>query len=337
MATELDNVSSRPLQLDLADCCLISDFLSFDRTDQDRPLTSPETRLRTRRQAVEQGKTYFGEVLEQASQVVGISCFFNIGTFPDGGLPLASLIMVHPDHRRKGFGRSLFDSGLIQVRQKGFDRIYTSLDSVKTTEMRFIQTIGFKELDRQHELKLALSESSEDMFECVVLDGMELLTIAELRAIDPDWAAKLHELCASFMCDIPSRAGMAEGFSNTPEELETKLLTEIEINQDSSYVLLVGGVWAATAWMSKSEKGQDSCYHVMTGVRPDYRRRGFVKLIKRAGFDWCRKAGIRYIHTSQHDTNKPMLDLNLSLGFAIQSTSIISCLCLDGREEAVSE
>ena len=336
MATESDNLSSRPLQLDLADCCLINDFLSFDRTDQYRPLTSPEKRLRTRRQAVDLGATYFGEVLEQASQVIGICMFANIGNFPDGGRPLASLVIIHPDHRRKGHGRKLFERGVIQVRQKGFDRIYTNLNSARTDEMKFIQSAGFQDLDHQHELKLDLSDYPDDKFEYVMLDGMELWTIGELRVSVPDWAAKLHELCTSFIRDIPSRTGLAEGFSDTPEELETKLLTEIEINQDSSYVLLVGGVWAATAWMSKPEKGQDSCYQVMSGVRPDYRRRGFIKLIKRAGFNWCRKAGIRYIHTHQHDTNKPMLELNLSLGFTIKSTSVISCLYLDEQESELS-
>ena len=134
------------------------------------------------------------------------------------------------------------------------------------------------------------------------------------------------------MRDIPSRTGVAEGFPKTAEELKARLLDEIEINLDSSYVLLVEGVWAATAWMSTPEPGQDSCYHFMTGVHSDYRRRGFVKLIKRAGFDWCRTHGIRYIHTNQHDTNKPMLDLNMGLGFKIASTHVMYCHVLDEKE-----
>ena len=148
---------------------------------------------------------------------------------------------------------------------------------------------------------------------------VQIFSLAQLKETDPRWLEKLHELSLAFIRDIPSRVDSSDIIPDNLEAFEKFLFTEWEIHLEGSSVAIVDGVWAATTWIMQAVAESDWCYHLMTGVRPEYRRRGLVKLLKHNGFAWCKKSEIRYIHTNQHDTNNPMLTLNLNLGFKIMS------------------
>ena len=322
----------RELRLDLPDSQVFNDLMEFVRTE-DEPLVSAQERLRYRLKGVEaQGKVYFGSVLEADGQAVGMVCFHNIGEFPRGGNPVGCWTMVHPDYRRTGHGSRMYDEGLARARSQDFNRVYTQVRETNEPGLRFAERCGFREADRQYKLSLDLSTLPTDMIDQDLDEGVEIVSIKKLQETDPNWAQRLYDLCKAFWGDLPSRIRMDDVFPETPEALEKLILDVFEINLESSFVTVIDGTWAATAWLSRPEEGVDWCYHMMTGVHPDFRRRGLVKAMKRAGFAWGKKRGIRYIHTNQHDTNKPMLKLNMDLGFKIDSCYVV--LSLDMADES---
>jgi RimJ/RimL family protein N-acetyltransferase len=313
----------RAIRQDLPDCQAYNTLMKLTQAD-DEPLESPEERLRQRLRGLEaEGRVHLGYVLEDDDQPVGMVICSNIGQFPPGGRPIGVWTMVHPDHRGKGYGRRLFDAALARVRELEFDLFYTSVREGNEAGQRFAQLCGFREVDRQYKLSLDITKRSADMVMGELDEGVQLISIRTLRETEPNWAEQLRELCEAFWDDLPSRFEIGFTLPKTVKAFESMVLAEFEINMDSSVVALVDGTWAATAWLSTPEEGVDWCFHQMTGVRPEFRRRGLVKAMKRFGFAWAKQAGIHTIHTYQHDTNKPMLTLNMDLGFVIDSCTIV--------------
>ena len=59
----------------------------------------------------------------------------------------------------------------------------------------------------------------------------------------------------------------------------------------------------------------DTLYNELTGVLPDYRRRGIALALKQRGIAYAQAAGRTRILTSNATTNRPMLALNERIGF----------------------
>ena len=311
--------SLREMRLDIDDMRTWFDLIEIIRIE-DEPNIPPEKMLENRKSAVENdGKVCLGYVLESVDQTVGMVDFSNNATLPNEGTPIHSMVIVKPEFRRLGYGKRLYESGLEQLRERGFDRCLTQIREGNDEGLAFADRLGFSEVVRQYKLTLDLTTITDDEVAPPASSEVQIFSLAQLKETDPRWLEKLHELSLAFIRDIPSRVDSSDILPDNLEAFEKFLFTEWEIHLEGSSVAIVDGVFVATTWIRQAVAKSDWCYHFLTGVRPEYRRRGLVKLLKRAGFAWGKESGIRYIHTSQHDTNKPMLELNLSLGFKIMS------------------
>ena len=63
------------------------------------------------------------------------------------------------------------------------------------------------------------------------------------------------------------------------------------------------------------EVAEDVLRILITGVLPEYRRRGIARLLKLRVHEWARTHGYREIHTST--ANAAVVALNTALGYAI--------------------
>lgn len=313
-------INLRAMRLDIEDMQTWFDLIETIRLE-DEPNIPAETRLEYRKKAVEnEGKICFGYVLESGEKTVGMVSFLNIGTLPSVGNPIACMVIINPKFRRRGFGEQLYASGLDQLRELGFDRCFVNVREGNDEGLAFAERLGFSEVDREYKLTLDLTTLNDDELAIPSDPEVQIFSLAQLKETDPQWAEKLHDLAIAFSKNLPSRVNISDLFPDNLDAFEKLLCSEWEINLDGSSVAMIDRVWVATTWIAQAVPDSDWCYHLMTGVRPEYRRRGLVKLLKRAGFAWGKESGIRYIHTNQHDSNKPMLSLNLGLGFKIMNS-----------------
>ena len=312
----------RDMRLDLDDMRMWLDLIEFHRVE-DETRVPADKMLERRQQAVNDGKNLFGHVLESGEKIVGAVMYHDDDELLAQGKPIHCLVMVDPEFRGHGCGRQLYESGLEQLRELGFDRCLGYVREGNTEGLAFADSLGCNEFNRFYKLTLNLSTLPDEELEPTIDETTQIFSLAQLRETDPHWMEKLHELSLTFMKDLPSRVEMADIFPGNTDDFE-KLLgaSEWDISLDGSYVAVVEGAWAATAWVTQAVPDSDWCFHLMTGVRPEHRRRGLVKVIKHAGFAWARASGIRYIHTIQQESNMPMLTLNRNLGFEIMNCYI---------------
>lgn len=64
-------------------------------------------------------------------------------------------------------------------------------------------------------------------------------------------------------------------------------------------------------------RGDDLFYSWLGGVLPEARRAGVARSLAEAQHEWARSAGYRTIETRTRCQNRPMIILNLRLGFEI--------------------
>ena len=114
----------RETSLNIQDVGAFVDLFEIIRAE-DEPNIPAEKRLEWRKRAVENdGKTCIGYTIESDDQTVGMVTYTNIGTLPNEGTPISSMVIVKPEFRKQGYGRQLYESGLERLRALGFDRCF---------------------------------------------------------------------------------------------------------------------------------------------------------------------------------------------------------------------
>ena len=84
-------------------------------------------------------------VLRTDHMILGmINLLFTISTAEGGIAILLEDLIVHPQHRRQGFGGQLLDYALAYAKRKGFKRITLLTEKVSAESQAFFQQHGFK-------------------------------------------------------------------------------------------------------------------------------------------------------------------------------------------------
>jgi GNAT superfamily N-acetyltransferase len=84
-------------------------------------------------------------VLRADHQVVGmLNLLFTISTAEGGLVVLLEDLIIHPKHRRQGFGGLLLDYAIHFAKERGFRRITLLTDRISADSQEFFQAHGFK-------------------------------------------------------------------------------------------------------------------------------------------------------------------------------------------------
>ena len=84
-------------------------------------------------------------VLRTDHMIIGmVNLLFTISTAEGGIAILMEDLIVHPQHRRQGFGGRLLDHAVAYAKRKGFKRITLLTDKISAESQAFFQDHGFK-------------------------------------------------------------------------------------------------------------------------------------------------------------------------------------------------
>jgi GNAT superfamily N-acetyltransferase len=314
-------VDLRPMRLDLADMQILCDLLEFERKPHE-PLRPAQERLQDR---TADGCVAMGSIAELDGVAVGVSTLMKpkVDLFPD---TIGIWVVVHPDHRKQGIGALLAEAQRHACIKAGLTAQISAVPLDDAPAIALAEGVEFREVDRGYSLCFDLDtwdaaaggRALEDAKEA----GVEVLSLAQLVGRHVDWSSRLYPLAFECAQDIPTTMGLSAEYmvGSTPDEFESKLQT-MRIDMDASFVALIDGVCAATSWIMRLTA--EVAAVAMTGTGRAYRRRGLVKALKQQAFIWCAGAGVRWLNTQQHESNRPMLDLNMNVGFTVQNSHAV--------------
>lgn len=143
--------------------------------------------------------------------------------------------------------------------------------------------------------------------------GIRIRSLAELMESDPDWEQKLYALQSVARRDIPRKPGVA-ATDISIEQWRSHTFTSNWRPQLWMVAVTDGGEYVATGnlWLRNPELGVGD--NGFLGVLRPFRRRGIARALKVALIRAAQREGLMTINTG-NETNNPMLQLNLQLGF----------------------
>lgn len=225
-------------------------------------------------------------------------------------------ISVHPDAQRRGVGGALYSHMLEAMRPEDPLSIRTMAREDESASRRFLESRGFREIDRAWESRLNVDtfdmEPYADEEEKVRAGGIEIHTYRELENT-PDHLQKLWVMDMEASKDIP--APPDQPLNPIPYETYIRWFDEKTGLLKDGYFIATDGeryVGVSALW---HHDGSDDLYTGFTGVLPDYRRRGIALALKLRAVQYAKDRGVHVIRTDNNARNRPMLSINERLGF----------------------
>ena len=179
---------------------------------------------------------------------------------------------------------------------------------------QFIVERGFVEVVRSFEQVVARATAPLPIAaaeESVTARGIQLESLSKLLARHGDTALRrIHELYTSSRTDQPTLGAVT---ARPFEDWRGEVFDELHALPDAFFVATDGDRLVGCSAVHASS--EDVLRILITGVLPEYRRRGIGRLLKLRVHGWARANGYREIHTST--ANPAVVALNTSLGYAI--------------------
>jgi mycothiol synthase len=247
-------------------------------------------------------------------------------------------IGVHPEHRKAGLGRGLYQHLLhhLAPMQPKVLQVFTSED--QTVGVEWLQREGFRVVWKRYHSRLQTKGFDfapyEGLEQTLSAHGIEIKSLADLN--DPDAAHKLYELDWTLMQDVPMGVTLTkQSFEqwmkqeiDDPEFIKEACMIAIDPKRSDD---LTGSFVGYTSLM----KSVDHYGIGMTGVVREYRGKGIAKALKLATMQFVKRdsehSGISEIRTMNDPPNVAMLGMNQALGFTRFPSYLRFQKALDGR------
>ena len=231
-------------------------------------------------------------------------------------------VMVRPDHQGRGYGRSLAERVEGSASEHGARRLLGQGDERESRTRRFIESSGFREIDRWWRSTLDLTRfdprSWDAILERLAATGIRIMSVAELRATRCDWKRDLHRLYVDVERDAPSHLEILEvAFS----DFEARSLGR-QLLADAFLVAMDGDDLIGLTEPRPVDDDPTAISQDLTGVRADHRGRGIAVALKAASATWAKEQGYTSIRTFNAQSNAPMLAVNDRLGFDREHATI---------------
>ena len=246
------------------------------------------------------GKNLF--FLEKNKEIIG-----SLFTVPERRIGRVILYcFVHPSHRRKKIGDSLFARGFKHARALGLTTVHVNVYKDNSTGNAFLDRLGFRCVRKYLEMQKRLVEAREQ-----VADLPAGFYFRYLRDGEEKKLAQLqnHSFQGSW------------GFNpNTADEV--KLWLRSNGSSPGDIILaFFGEKPAGYCWtLMESEKRRGKIH--MIGVKPQYRGKDLGKALLTKGLSYLAKEGMHIAILTVDSDNEPAKNLYHSFGFKAINTSL---------------
>lgn len=252
-------------------------------------------------------------VAEMDGTVVGLYVFGE-STFVARENTFGGNIGVAKQHRNTGIGSELSDHMMSRAEVHKATRIYSQVSEDSQSALTFAENRGFEKTGRATRLsRLVLAEANLDGYEGLVdrleSDGIDFRTMAEIGTENEAVLRQIFDVLFEAARDIPS----SEEFTEIPFEVWLKWLSAPTVLPNQSWVAFEGGQVAGVAMLSK--RGEESAFNDYTGMARKYRGKGIARALKQKTIESTRELGLLYTFTANDAENKPMLSINIPLGY----------------------
>jgi GNAT superfamily N-acetyltransferase len=227
-------------------------------------------------------------------------------------------VSVHPELRRRGIGAALFEQVVQTIEPFEPIQLLMGVREDRADAIRFVTSRGFTENMREWESRLDTRTVDGELLvgcrERLREHGLEIRTLAELQASDPEWGRKLHALKTAIDRDIPSVDPATEtDFDHWLQAMQKNP----NLIPEARFFAVDGDRLVGESSLFRPLAGQYLDTGV-TGVLPEYRRRGIALALKLCAIQYAREQGVAEIRTWNATTNQAMLSINVALGFVRQ-------------------
>ncbi len=223
-------------------------------------------------------------------------------------------VNVHPRWQRQGIGTLLYDHLMEELLGLRGIEVRSSAQENRPEGIRFLTKRDFTERMRTWESVLDLSRFDPSGFRDLLEHpkGVELTTLAQESAHEPQLDLKLHQLATDLERDVP----LPGKYTPVPFDLFRQWILKSPGALPEGYFLAkVGEEYVGQCVLHRQIGMEGSLRHGLTGVRREYRRRGIAMILKVTALRWAKEAGYRAVRTWNDSTNEGMLAINRKLGF----------------------
>jgi GNAT superfamily N-acetyltransferase len=227
-------------------------------------------------------------------------------------------LLVHPEHQRCGFGTALYEQLIQDVPLEEVAALETRVREDKPSSLEFLGDRGFAERERSWKLELAVAEADlsplEEAVRRLKAGGIQITTLAEEKALDPDSVHRLHSLWLELSADQP-------GYDpdTAPQFLEfVQWLASPNRPSEACFIARAGDAYVGMSMLMKRAAEPGTLTQNLTGSVRSHRRRGIATALKLCTIRYAREHGYERILTASDSLNAPALALNEKLGFRRQ-------------------
>ncbi|MBV9282744.1 MAG: GNAT family N-acetyltransferase [Chloroflexi bacterium] len=223
-------------------------------------------------------------------------------------------IGVEPDFWGQGIGGRMCGRLMEEARNLRAAILYGEVREDRPWARSFAASRGFEPTG--HSLRMsrldvhtANLDGFEDAPARLEREGIRVVTLREAGLAD-GFLRAFHHMEQEAIKDEPS----SETSSETPFDLwRERILHAPGMSPDHAWVALDGDRPVGDAFLQR--RGERAAFNNGTDVARPYRGRGIAKALKLRQILWARENGVDCFYTGNDVTNKPMLSINIRLGY----------------------
>jgi GNAT superfamily N-acetyltransferase len=252
-------------------------------------------------------------VVEENRGIIGF-CAYQETPFEYEPGKLHIAIYLDLDHLEQPYQNALYNFLIEQVAQHCPTKLVSMAREDKPERLRFYLDHGFRQIMRSPRSRLAVQEFEIDRYTPLMdklrKENIELISVADLSARDPDWISKWREIEWLLLQDVPSTA--------PPEKQSLAVYEKLPeapgFFPEGCFFAMDKGEMIALSFLWRTPADESLVFTGLTGTKREYRRRGIATALKVKSIQVAQKSGAEVIETSNEENN-PMFQLNLQLGY----------------------